>query len=52
MSERTEVLTEDEWERVFDQIKDDLSMGDLTALFEMLDQLPPRILIGFLRESA
>jgi len=51
MSERTEFLTEDEWERVFDQIKHDLSMGDFTALFEMLDQLPPRILINFLREG-
>ena len=50
MSERTEVLTEDEWERVFDQIKHDLSMGDFTALFEMLDQLPPRILMGYLNE--
>ncbi len=51
MSERTEFLTEDEWERVFDQIKHDLSMGDFTALFEMLDRLPPRILINFLREG-
>ncbi len=51
MSARTEFLTEDEWERVFDQIKHDLSMGDFTALFEMLDRLPPRILINFLREG-
>lgn len=50
MSERTEPLSEDEWEQVFDQVRHDLSMGDFTALFEMLDQLPPRILMGYLNE--
>jgi hypothetical protein len=50
MSERTEPLSEDEWDKVFDQMVRDLSAGDVTALFEMLDQLPPRILINFLRE--
>ncbi len=51
MSERTEVLTEDEWERVFVQIRHDLEMGLFQDLFSMLDQLPPRILINFLREG-
>ena len=48
MSERTDVLTEDEWEQVFDQVKHDLEMGEFVALFQMLDQLPPRILMGYL----
>jgi len=48
MSERTDVLTEDEWEQVFDQVKHDLEMGEFAALFQMLDQLPPRILMGYL----
>lgn len=50
MSERTEPLSEDEWDKVFDQMVTDLSAGDITALFEMLDQLPPRTLIGYLNE--
>ena len=48
MSERVEILSEDEWDKVFDQMVRDLSAGDVTALFEMLDQLPPRILMGYL----
>jgi hypothetical protein len=28
----------------------DLEMGDSTALFEMLDQLPTRILLGYVAE--
>lgn len=47
-----DALSEDEWEQVFDQIKGDLQYGgDFTALFEMLDQLPPRILRGYVKNS-
>ena len=48
MEERVEVLSEEEWEQVFDQVKHDLEMGEFAALFQMLDQLPPRILMGYL----
>jgi hypothetical protein len=51
LDQRTESLSEEEWEQVFDQIKHDLAMGEFAALFQMLDQLPPRILIKFLREG-
>ncbi len=51
MKERTEILGEEEWERVFVQIRHDLEMGLFQDLFSMLDQLPPRILIGYLREG-
>jgi len=44
-------MNEEHWEKVFDQIKQDLEMGDLTALFEMLDQLPTRILLGYVGEG-
>lgn len=40
-------MNEEQWEKVFDQIREDLEVGDLTALFEMLDQLPTRILLGY-----
>jgi len=46
-----DALSEHEWEQVFDQIKEDLQYGDFTALFEMLDQLPPRILMGYVKKS-
>ena len=46
-----DALSEDEWEQVFDQIKGDLQYGDFTALFEMLDQLPPRILRGYVENT-
>ncbi len=51
MEERVEVLSEEEWEQVFDQVKHDLEMSEFAALFQMLDQLPPRILMGYLETS-
>jgi len=44
-------MNEEQWEKVFDQIRRDLEMGDSTALFEMLDQLPTRILLGYVAEG-
>ena len=51
MSERTEPLSEEEWERVFEQISDDVSVGDFTVLFDIFNRLPPRLLIGYLAED-
>lgn len=44
-------MNEERWEKVFDQIRQDLENGDFTALFEMLDQLPTRILLGYVGEE-
>lgn len=44
-------MNEEQWEKVFDQIRQDLENGDFTALFEMLDQLPTRILLGYVGEG-
>ena len=36
---------------VADQVLDDVSNGDITALFEILDALPRDLLIGYLSQS-
>ena len=36
---------------VADQVLQDVSDGDITALFELLDALPREVLIGYLSES-
>ena len=36
---------------VADQVLDDVSNGDITALFEILDALPRELLIGYLSQS-
>lgn len=45
--ERTEHLQCYEWERVFDQIRADVEIGDFSKISRMLDQLPPRILMEY-----
>ena len=42
----------DIWEKVIEQIKDDLNDRDETALYEMLQKVPKDVLIGFLPEEA
>ena len=41
----------DIWEKVIEQIKDDLNDRDETALYEMLQKVPKDVLIGFLPEE-
>lgn len=41
----------DLWENVIEQIKDDLKMGDETALYEMLQRVPKDVLINYLPEE-
>lgn len=50
-SENDKWLSENEWDAVFNQIRSDLKMGDFQAMYEMLDQLPPRILRGYVEET-
>ncbi len=33
------------------KISDDVSVGDFTVLFDILNRLPPRLLIGYLVED-
>ena len=42
----------DLWEKVIEQIKEDLSYGDETAIYEMLQRVPKDVLIGFLPEES
>ena len=42
----------DIWEKVIEQIKDDLNDRDETALYEMLQKVPKDVLIGFLPEES
>lgn len=44
-------LSEDEWEKVFEQIAEDVRYGDFTALFEILNLLPPNALISYVDEE-
>ncbi len=44
-------LSEDEWEKVFEQIAEDVRYGDFTALFEILNRLPPNALISYVDEE-
>lgn len=46
-----EFLNESEWDAVFNQLRSDFKMGEFQAMYEMLDQLPPRILRGYVGES-
>ena len=41
----------DIWEKVIEQIKNDLNDRDETALYEMLQKVPKDVLIGFLPEE-
>ena len=41
----------DIWDTVIDQIKDDIINGDVTAIYEMLKQVPPVVLIAYLPEQ-
>jgi len=41
----------DLWEKVIEQIKDDFSVGDETALYEMLQRVPKDVLINYLPEE-
>ena len=41
----------DIWEKVIEQIRDDLNNRDETAIYEMLQQVPKDVLIGFLPEE-
>ena len=41
----------DIWDKVIDQISEDFEMGDKTALYEMLQQVPKDVLIAYLPES-
>ena len=42
----------DIWEKVIEQIKNDLNDRDETALYEMLQKVPKDVLIGFLPEES
>tara|TARA_B100000902_G_scaffold234114_1_gene221966 strand:+ start:951 stop:1130 length:180 start_codon:yes stop_codon:yes gene_type:complete len=44
-------MNEDLWEKVFEQITEDVEYGDFTALFEILNRLPANVLIGYLDED-
>ena len=37
-------------DRVLDQIREDVEMGDVTAIEEMLKQIPTQVLVDFLPE--
>jgi hypothetical protein len=41
----------DIWEKVIEQIKDDINDGDVTAIYEMLQQVPKDVLIAYLPEE-
>lgn len=41
----------DIWDTVIDQIKDDIVNGDVTAIYEMLKQVPSEVLIAYLPEQ-
>jgi hypothetical protein len=41
----------DIWETVIEQIKDDINDGDVTAIYEMLQQVPKDVLIAYLPEE-
>jgi hypothetical protein len=41
----------DIWEKVIEQIKDDLNDRDETALYEMLQRIPKDVLIAYLPEE-
>jgi hypothetical protein len=41
----------DIWDRVCEQIKEDMINGDVTALYEMLQSVPKDVLIAYLPES-
>ena len=38
-------------EAVIEQIKEDIMMGDVTALYELLEFLPKKNLLGYLPEE-
>ena len=42
----------DLWEKVIEQIKDDINVRDVTAIYEMLQQVPKDVLIAYLPEEA
>jgi hypothetical protein len=42
----------DIWEKVIEQIKDDINVRDVTAIYEMLQQVPKDVLIAYLSEEA
>ena len=42
----------DIWEKVIEQIKDDINVRDVTAIYEMLQQVPKDVLIAYLPEEA
>lgn len=41
----------DIWDKVIDQISKDFEIGDVTALHEMLQQVPKDVLIAYLPEE-
>jgi hypothetical protein len=41
----------DIWEKVIEQIKTDINDGDVTAIYEMLQQVPKDVLIAYLPEE-
>ena len=41
----------DIWETVIEQIKTDINDGDVTAIYEMLQQVPKDVLIAYLPEE-
>jgi hypothetical protein len=41
----------DLWDKVCEQIKDDINDGDVTAIYEMLQQVPKDVLIAYLPEE-
>jgi len=44
-------LDETQWDEVFNQIREDVLASDWQAIYEMLDQLPPRVLLGYVKED-
>ena len=40
----------DIWDKVIEQIENDMIDGDVTALYEMLQQVPKDVLIAYLPE--
>ncbi len=41
----------DIWDKVIDQIKNDIDDGDVTAIYEMLQSVPKDVLIAYLPEE-
>ena len=41
----------DIWDKVIDQIKNDIDDGDVTAIYEMLQRVPKDVLIAYLPEE-